>query len=108
MVQPRIRLVSQGDHHRKPLFTLCCQQTGIIVERGKKGVELVMQMQKGQCHNENDSNRHHFVPVSNAPTLRGKRPEHPKAFSSSVHNRQLTDNTENKSPYVICGHVLQR
>lgn len=25
------------------------------------------------------------VPISTAPTLRGKRPEHPKAFSSSVH-----------------------
>lgn len=48
------------------------------------------------------------VPISTAPTLRGKRPEHPKAFSSSVHNRQLTDNTENKSRDVICGHVLQR
>lgn len=29
---------------------------------GKKSVELVMQMQKGQCHNKNDSNRYTLFP----------------------------------------------
>lgn len=31
----------------------------------------------------------------------------PEAISAGVHNCQLTNNIENKSRYVICGHILQ-
>lgn len=62
-----------------------------------------MQMLKGQWHDQETAWQ--MLPCSHPnwhlpSVVKGH-------FSSSVHNCQLTNNTENKSHYVICGHVLQ-
>lgn len=60
------------------LYSVCCEQTVIILEKEKiRSVELVMQMLKGKWHDQekNASNECYFVLISTGTYTRSRRPE---------------------------------